>query len=385
MEFIIWGVTPLGKYLVNKVMYSHKRFKPVAFVDNNPELWGTVAEGIDIISYQELLNRKNLQNIRILLAIKDARSIFQILGQMENTLVANIGIVNPRVMFSEVSIDLSESKEILWSVHEGKRYRIIPRIEVNLIDACNLKCKGCTHFSSIYEKSSVYPLTEYKRDLLQLRKVGGMLRLRLLGGEPFLLGNLDEYITIAREIFPEAGIEIVTNGLLIPEIDERLLLAIKTNHVSVTVTPYQPTLMKKEKIVECLEEHGIVWHFEGEEISEFFRSLTLQNTHNAEKSNKECLSAGCAFLRKGKLYKCPLDGLVNDFYHYYGLERRHESGMDIYQEPEVLYEKLIDYALKPVEMCRYCAEKPERIPWMVKADPILHDWLFKDGVEEGNT
>ena len=94
------------------------------------------------------------------------------------------------------------------------------------------------------------------------------------------------------------------------------MLTIKENNVSVIISSYQPTMKKKEQIARKLEQYGIWWQFEGEEILFFSRSLTLENMHNAELSNRECLSAGCLFLRKGKLYKCHFDGLINDFYYY---------------------------------------------------------------------
>ena len=221
MEIVIWGVTELGRFLVNNIKLGNKNIVPKAFVDNNSKYWNTRVEEILVISFEELLKKKNLKEIIILLAVKNAKNIFQILKQIENLPILGIGIVSPKVLYVNSSVNVLKNQgEIIWYILSGEKNRVIPRIEVNLIDACNLKCKGCTHFSSIFKKDSVYDLSEFKNDLMQLRKVGQMIRLRLLGGEPFLLSNLDEYITIARDIYSETDIEIVTNGLLIPKIDE---------------------------------------------------------------------------------------------------------------------------------------------------------------------
>ena len=378
MEVVIWGATPLGEYLAKNMVHGGADVKPSAFVDNNPEVQNTWIETIPIISYGEL-KRRDLKETTILLAVKSARNIFRILGQLEKIQMANIGVVKAKVMFSGMLVDPYEKKgEVVWSKFRGKAYRIVPRIEVNLIDACNLKCKGCTHFSSIYGQDSSYPVEDYKKDLLQLRKVGHLLRLRLLGGEPFLLENLDKYIMIAREIFPETDIEVVTNGLLIPDIERQIFSALKSGDVSVVISPYPPTLKRKGKIMERLNQYGVIWHFDGEEITRFARSLTLEGGHNPEVSSANCLSAACTFLRKGKLYKCPYEGLINDFNAYYGLEKTDDSGVSVYQDKNILDRKIVDYALKPVSRCKYCKEEPEYFYWSVKANPALADWLCED-------
>lgn len=385
MGVVIWGVTPLGRHIANNLCDGDGvDIKPLAFVDNNSQLHNTLIDDILVISFKELEKRPDLGEITILIAVKNSKNIFQILEQLRHIPVLKVGMVKPRALVSNVPIKIfEENGEIIWSVYDKKIYKVVPRIEVNLIDACNLKCKGCTHFSSIYEENSFYPINEYKKDLYQLRKVGKFLRLRLLGGEPFLLSNLDEYIEIARSIFKESDIEIVTNGLLIPKADEKIISKIKENDISVTISPYRPTIKIKEQIAERLNKNKIWWRFDGKEVLQFSRCLTLESKHNAEISNHECLSAGCTFLRKGRLYKCPFDGLINDFYNYYRLDKKHESGTNIYQDANILYEEIVNYALNPVEMCQSCAEIPELIPWSVKSHPSLEDWLYK-GEKNGN-
>lgn len=380
MKFVIWGATQLGRYLANNAVYNGTTIRPEVFIDSNPMIQGTMLDDVPIMSYEELIKTIISKNLVIILALKSAKSIFQVLNQLESSFFFNIGILKPQTVLLGKKIELQGyGKEIMWSRYQGERYQVIPRIEVNLIDACNLKCNACTHFSSLYNVDRAYSLEIFKKDLLQVTRVGSILRLRLLGGEPFLLENLDKYIDAARKITPYADIEVVTNGLLIPEVKERILIALKNNDIGVVISPYQPTLKKKNQIVECLNRYGILWQFDGTEILQFSRGLTLQGTHNEEISNKACTSSSCTFLRNGKIYKCPLEGLINDFYDFYGITKKYEGGTDIYQGEVSLYDKLIDYALRPVEMCKFCAEKPETIPWSVNANPDLNDWLYDNG------
>lgn len=383
-RIVIWGVTALGKYLADNIVHKNRKRKPLAFVDNDPKLNNTCICDIPVISCDDLGMMANLKEIIVLLAVRNARHIFEILEQLERIPAGRVGIVRHEVMLSGTGIDpWSSDNRILWIACGKKTNRIIPYIEVNLTDACNLKCRGCTHFSSLYEEDSIYPLDAYERDLLKLRHIGRIFRLRLLGGEPFLVKNLDEYIKVARTIFGESTIEIVTNGLLLTKADGKIMSSIKENDICISISLYPPTYKIKEEIARCLDSCAVLYYFDtgnGEkEITEFYRNLTLHRIHDAEVSGQVCSSASCTFLRNGRLYKCPFDGLINDFYEYYQIDRKHESGIDLAQDGDVLYERLKEYALKPTEFCGYCAEKPERIPWSVKADPALCDWLYQNG------
>ncbi len=383
MEFIIWGVTQLGRYLAKNLIHHGNKIRPFAFVDQNPHIQNTQVDGIQVISYEELLKISDSKKITVLIAMKNARNIFQVFMQTENGRFANIGVAKPQAMLEKASIDpWQESGWIIWKAFGEKTYRIIPRVEINLIDACNLKCRGCTHFASLFHGDSVYPLENYRDDLLRLKRIGTAARLRLLGGEPFLLGKLEEYLYFARDIFPEADIEIVTNGLLIPETREETLSAIKQCGISIAVSPYKPTLQIKNRIADRLNAYGIPWQLEGEEIQWFSRNLTLRGCHDPELSSAECLSAACLFLRKGRLHKCPVDGLKREFCGHYNLGLEPEGGISIYEDKDMVYQAIKDYALKPIDGCRYCAERPEFIPWTVKANPALEDWLYSEMAED---
>lgn len=385
MEIFIWGVTPVGKYLVNNVFNGEKYIKPTAFVDNNSELYNTTIEGLSVISCEELLKRNKINEVIILVTCRNAAAVFQIFQQLSDMPIRYLGIVKPSVFASKKPVNpWLKDGNVTWKVFDGEVYRVIPRLEVSLIDACNLKCKGCEAFASIYKQDSVYCFDNFAKDLKSLRKVGQYARIVLIGGEVFLLKNLDQYITMTRKLYPEADIEIVTNGLLIPSLDEKVLLSIKENDAFLSISPYIPTLKIKEKIIEVLDKYKIGNYFDARgEIKLFRRTLMLKAANNAEKSNKVCPSSGCMCLRGGKLYKCAVDAQINDVYSYYGLEERNTSGIDIHADGNVLYKKIVDYALKPVEMCKHCnIEEPEWIPWSVEAKPALEDWLYKDGAYE---
>ena len=61
---------------------------------------------------------------------------------------------------------------------------MIPYVETHIVDHCNLKCKGCSHFSGLadpYFKS----LDEFETEVRRLADFG-VAMFRILGGEPLL-------------------------------------------------------------------------------------------------------------------------------------------------------------------------------------------------------
>lgn len=383
MQIYIWGTKMLGRYTANCLK---KKYNVEAFVDNNFEDEEKTVDEIKVLSFEDFkkiyLSKKGINNIFVLLTATNSKSIYMILGQLNEINVKNIGIIKARAGRYHLPIDLEHDEvtgEIIWVLKDGEEQVLLPRLEVNLIDNCNLNCKSCTHFSSLYRDKSTYKITTFETDLKRLREIGKILRLRLLGGEPLLLSGLSDYLLLAREIYPEADIELVTNGILIPKLTDATLNVIRENDISLVISPYQPTIKIKDKLEEVLNFHNIRFVFDGNEILEFSRTLTLKDEHCSLLSSEVCASSSCMFLRNGKLFKCPIEGLIKDFGRFYELEEifgRFETGYSIYHDKVEVEKKIKDLAMKPVEICKFCSEKVEWIPWQVLKNPVLKDWLY---------
>lgn len=209
MNIIIWGYNDSGKYIVDRLIEDQANI--VCVVDNNPCYKGNFHANVPVCSY-EVAKKKyfGLPRLCVLITAKRAESIFQIINIVSEIECNYIGIVKPRVQEFNRDFYVSQfSKEISWYKFDGEQFSVIPRIEINLIDGCNLNCKGCAHFSSIFSSEDIYNLEKYENDLKSLREIGEIVRLRLLGGEPLLLHNIEEYIRVARNVCPESDIEIM--------------------------------------------------------------------------------------------------------------------------------------------------------------------------------
>lgn len=383
-KFIVWGAKDLGKYAIKEL--RNEGYDVAAVIDNCIEMRGKKIEGISVVSPQDIRDGLENKSVALILTVMNSKSVFEVLEQAEDCGFKNIGILKPRAGKYGLRIlpDSDEIEgEIIWYAKEGRRTQVIPRMEINLIDNCNLNCVGCTHFSSIYKPESVLPYTQFVEELKQIRKIGRFVRLRFLGGEPFMVLGLERYIRMARETFPEADIEIVTNGLLIGQLSSKLFRTIRECKIGIVITPYKPTMDLKEKITKILDFYEVWWNFDGKLIAEFSRQLTLEDNHNGHEASQKCISSGCLFLRNGKIYKCPIAGLINDFAQYYNLGSFPETGINIYDDSSKVYKNVRQCATAPTVICNYCSEKIEMVPWTVKRTAHLNDWLYdSSGIQD---
>ena len=95
-------------------------------------------------------------------------------------------------------------------------------VEMDLAYACNLKCKGCTHYSNYANKGWV-PFETGGPWLEAWGKRLDPVQFCMLGGEPFLNPDLADYFRLAEKIWPDAMRYVVTNGFFMsrrPEIYE---------------------------------------------------------------------------------------------------------------------------------------------------------------------
>lgn len=261
-------------------------------------------------------------------------------------------------------------EQIYW-LDGGKAF--IPYMETNLIDSCNLNCRGCTHFANLFTNADFYALEDFKRDIRRIAETADVLRLRLMGGEPLLLKNLDQYIKIARKFLPNTALRLVTNGLMIPNAPQNLLNALRENQFTVDISLYPPTLKILDKIKSTLAENNIPIQDVTGEVKTFNVFLSLSGKHNSEKSRTVCHSDLCRFLRDGKLYKCPVNALSFRLAERFGLKDfPAATGVDIFAKN---FPALLEQLDGNVELCSWCNETARQIHWSTENKPALTDWL----------
>ena len=82
-------------------------------------------------------------------------------------------------------------------------------IRVELTNICNMRCKMCGIWAE--EPKTTFDLGQYET-MLKQKALSRLRLISLTGGEPFALGNLHEFYSLARKYHPKSHINISTNG-----------------------------------------------------------------------------------------------------------------------------------------------------------------------------
>ena len=220
---------------------------------------------------------------------------------------------------------------------------MIPYFETHITEACNLKCRGCSHFS-VFAKPKHKDLKEFEREFERLSDIEDIGVIRLMGGEPLLNPDFMEYCRIARWYFPRSVIALVTNGILgdrlKPHKEELDRL-----QIHVTVSEYHLDNQDREDATE-LHEKGNLYNI----------SLDPSGCQDEAQSFYYCdlrINEWFYFM-DGRFYPCCIAGTIKDFWNHFGLDwgiNQEDLGIDIFTHTA---EEIEAFIHQPCKLCRFC-------------------------------
>lgn len=250
---------------------------------------------------------------------------------------------------------------ITWRDHNTRPLHL----EFLLTDACNLNCKGCTHFSPIAPKEFL-SIDQLYEDAMHLGKVCNDIdNVYLIGGEPLIYPHLPSAMEIMRRAFPDARIQLFTNGIMLPKMSDEFWKAAKDNKILITITRY-PINVDYDAIEKLCEEKDVefTYFLDLVKFNYFYRcGLDPKGSHNPRLSHFKCFNFGCISVKEGKIFPCPISCCINNVNQAFGTDFKHVSGdylnvKDVKSSADIL--RLRD---KPVPFCRYCSTHIEHIPY----------------------
>lgn len=363
MDILIYGA---GKYCENllKIVNHYTSVNVVGIADSNihGEKYGYTI--LDILDTQE----KIFPEAVIVIAMANASNALEIARRLENKGYLKIYLyLNKRKTFINDFID----GECIPLNHLEDM--ILPSIELHTVDFCNLNCKGCAHFSPLFEKK-IPDFNIRIRDLFLLKELFcRILMVSLLGGEPLLNPELHQYLIEARKYFPNEEIQIITNGILLLKVDDKLLKIISENRITVVISEYEPTHKIIAKIEERLQKFQIDYSVREMGIKERFnRPLSIVAN---SRYNKKCISEGCTAICDGKIARCPTLLYINKFNEKFGQTLPDYGILDLmdYKDGQTLLNKLKE----KVPLCKYCIDN--EIKWEVCGKTIkIEDFAALD-------
>jgi len=219
-----------------------------------------------------------------------------------------------------------------------KNKPVLPFVETMITQACNLSCHGCTNYSDLIHGGFTKWADGRKQIQAWLDRVE-IPDFGILGGEPLVNPELDQWIVGLRELMPNAQIRFTTNGINLHKKFHiiKLLHDIGNCVIKIGVHVIDPTLEETiRKIYDSYEwtpiiEYGINRHVTGDRVRFHVKRpdtfwKTYQGTydnmmpHNSDpvEAFKQCCQKTCPLLYNGRIYKCSTAGLLEDTLSRFG-------------------------------------------------------------------
>lgn len=206
----------------------------------------------------------------------------------------------------------------------------LPFVEIMPIQSCNLSCRGCSNYSDL--KHQGYLTWEQGREqiLPWLERVD-IPDIGIVGGEPLMNPELDQWILGIRKLLPNSQIRFNTNGLLLHKYPDliRLFEQVGNAVFKITVHVTDPELEQHiEKIYsmydwEPVTEFGVDRYktknnlrFHVKRPDVFYQAhrndYANMMPHHSDPAEafKICYQQTCPLLFDGRIYKCSSNGLL---------------------------------------------------------------------------
>lgn len=225
-------------------------------------------------------------------------------------------------------------------------------LEMHIVDHCNLNCAGCNHFCSLAEP--FYISIESFTDQLKLvkEKIPSLKWLMLLGGEPTLHPQLLDLCIIARKLFPDITIEILSNGKDLSRVIDKRFEFDKLN-ILFTFATYNIEYNDQDLKQMCeLKNNNKSWSRES-----FTQTLVdINGTQDmADSFFNQCHhQLPCFTLQDYKIFECPFAAHIRHFNKKFNTDIPLIKDSDYLDLKEITLDKLEYFAYQPKNICKYC-------------------------------
>lgn len=254
----------------------------------------------------------------------------------------------------------------------------LPYFVLNILDHCNLRCRGCDHFAAIARPRFV-ALQDIESDLARIAELldGRVGRIGIMGGEPLLHPDLLRILAMARSSFPETTLQLVTNGILLRRQAGEFWDVCRREHVVVVMTRY-PIGLDYDAIMATAGEHQVEIDFrdEGAEKQLYRIPLDLSGGQDPEASFSACFHAGALpLVMEGRMYACTIAPNVRIFNERFGTRLPVSDGDSIGLR-DASRRELLEFLGTPKPFCRYCdvAGRSFGHPWE-RSRRQMEEWV----------
>lgn len=229
----------------------------------------------------------------------------------------------------------------------------LPKLDLNLTEHCNLACAGCNHFCPIADQWFL-TLEQCETELRQLsRFVSHVERIFVVGGEPLLNPDVENFFGLAKRYFPDAILTLWTNGTLLTRAPESFWEKCRQFGVEVRFTNYPQLRHKTPELARLIREKlGSFYGFDREDCC-----LMLTDRKTAAKSLSQC-ALEIITLSRGHIFHCPYEAYIRFYNKQFAGRFPERNGYDLFA-PGASAQGLQDYLVTPSALCHYCKDKED--------------------------
>lgn len=230
-------------------------------------------------------------------------------------------------------------------------WNALPYVEFSAVLHCNMNCRSCTHFSPLSQKH-FYDFELFYKDIYRLRQLVSRIdTIRIMGGEPLLNPELSEYIALTRKLYPYSEIQLVTNGLLLKSMTEKLISSLLDNKIHIHISFYPALADQIEDIIYYLEEQKLSYTVEGM-ITRFAKVLSKYRIGNPFFPLKP-VGCTCPNLFEGYMAVCPRVMFISDLNKTFDTTYPEGGKINLYDDT-LTFSRLKEYLKKAIPLCDYC-------------------------------
>jgi len=195
--------------------------------------------------------------------------------------------------------------------------RVIEALEIHVVHSCNLLCEGCSHYSD-QGHEGIVSLQEADDWMRVWDRRVRPARFSLLGGEPTIHPQLAEFVALSRRHWPDAQLQVVTNGFLLHRHPELPVVLAGDANASISVSIHHRGGAYREKLIpvmrllhDWVRRYGIRVDYRPSHAFWTRRyngsgaAMQPFDDHQPRRSWENCTAKFCHQLFQAQIWKCP--------------------------------------------------------------------------------
>jgi organic radical activating enzyme len=304
----VYAMSNIARRLIP--VYQSMGLKIDYILDRDPALKGTVYNDIPIIQPDEF-NDKDLTVVICLLQV-----FMPVLRRLRNRGFNKVLPFYFYLFNKEITLDLSTIEDVHtlyyqeWALSRPLDY-VLDSFDVPVTMKCSLRCKDCANLMQYFSKP---PHADFETMTRSIKKIFSVVdhvfEVRVLGGEPFMYGDLYKYIEFIKQYSSKYTLlSVLTNATIIP--NQKNLDALKDDpKITLQISDYKNPRQKLPELLRVCGQNGI--------IAKVVKDFKWQDSSRIQKYNRtdgenaellrRCCVRGCSSIVDGKLFFCPIAG-----------------------------------------------------------------------------